>query len=423
MHVLSERSGASLIARVRGNDLVIHGAIVFGGLIVANVFNYLYYMLAGRVLGVEPYGELTSLTSAVLALAAPANVAQIVVARLAAEFEAEGNGPALRHLARVTTVWTSLAAVLAIALGVVFREALTAFFHISSALPVLAASVGLAGYALITVQRGILQGTHRFGELSASYCVEAIVRVAAGIPLAITLGAFGGLLGLVAGVAVCFGYNLWTLHVALRGTEGAFSPDVRQVAAVASRVGAAQLMLFVLAFYDVALVRHFDAVGAGLYAAAALVGRAVGGVLAFVPTLIMPKTTARASTGASAAPILGAALGVGAAIVAVAGLAALLAPRTLAVMFAGRAFGEAAPLVLPYVLAAGMLGLASIVAAYQIGLHRYRFVVPSTLVAVAEIGAIAVWHPTLASVVMVLLCGHAAFFAATFVGIAARRRA
>jgi hypothetical protein len=74
-----------MISRLRRNDLAYHGAIVFSGLIVANVFNYLYYMVASRVMGVEPYGELTSLNAAVFALAAPASVAQIVVARLAAE--------------------------------------------------------------------------------------------------------------------------------------------------------------------------------------------------------------------------------------------------------------------------------------------------------------------------------------------------
>ena len=66
--------------------------------------------------------------------------------------------------------------------------------------------------------------------------------------------------------------------------------------------------------------------------------------------------------------------------------------------------------------------MATAVVAYQIGLHRYAFVLPSSLVAVAEVTAIAVWHPSLGAVLGVLVAGHAAFLATTFIGTGARMR-
>ena len=60
-----------MIARLRNSELVRHSAIVFGGVVLANVLNYLYYMLIGRRAGVVAYGVVSSLTSALLVLAAP----------------------------------------------------------------------------------------------------------------------------------------------------------------------------------------------------------------------------------------------------------------------------------------------------------------------------------------------------------------
>jgi O-antigen/teichoic acid export membrane protein len=413
-----------VIRRLLRSDLVVHGSVVFAGLIVANVMNYLYFMLCGRVVGVEGYGELTALTSAVLTLAAPANVAQIVVARFVAELDAAGRRQAQERLARRAVRATLAFALLASVGGALFAAPLAAFVHVGSRLPIVVSAVSLGLYAVITVQRGVLQGASRFGQFSASYCVEAALRLVVGVLLAHWYGAFGALLGLLAGVAGCYAYDELVMRVP--AGEHAPAPGLERERAgyIAARIGVAQLMLTVLSFYDVVLVRHlFGARDAGLYAAAALVGRVMLGLLAFVPTLVMPKATARARAGASAFPLFAAAAGVSAAIAGIGALAAFAAPERIVVLFAGRDFAAAAPVVPVYVLAAGALGLANVVAAYQFGLHRYAFVAPMTVAAALETLAVALWHPSIGSVVGVLLAGHAVVLAATLIGLGGTQRA
>ena len=412
-----------MISRLRENDLVYHGTIVFAGIIIASLFNYLYYMLAGRVMGVEPYGELISLNAAVFAVAAPAGVAQIVVARLAAEFDATANRSALRALTRMTVGWASVLAVLAVSVVVVLREPLAAFFHLASTQPIVVSAVTLAAFAFATIQRGIFQGSHRFGEMSLSYLIEGSVRFGIGIPLAIQHGVVGALVGFAIGEIACVGYSLWALRGSLGPGGRPFRINSRSVAEIASRVGIAQLVLTVLcAQYDVALVRHFfEANAAGLYAAAALLGRAMLSLLAFIPTLIMPKATALTTRGAAGLPLLVTALAVSVAIIAPAALIAAIAPSGRVALFAGNAFREAGPLVFTYVAAASALGLANVVAAYQIGLHRYAFVWPAAAVGVAEVITISLWHPSLSAVVWLLFFGHATFLAATFIGVGSKQ--
>ncbi len=407
-----------MIRRIARSDLVLHGAIVFAGLIVANILNYLYFVLCGRILGVEAYGELTSLTAAVLVFSAPATVAQMIVARLVADEEAAGRVARRARVARAAvraTLWCALGVTVA---GAALARPLADFLHIASVWPIVVSAASLGLYAVITVQRGALQGAHRFGQFSASYCVESVLRTGIGVALAPAYGALGALIGLLAGVAGCFVYDEIVLRAGGRPDAGGeTSPGEIRVAYVAWRIGVAQLMLTVLSFYDVIVARHvFSTRDSGLYASAALAGRVMIGLLAFVPTIVLPKATSRASAGRSTAGLFAGALGIGAAIAVPGCLLAALFPERVVTLLAGRAFAAAAPIVPVYVAAAAALGLANVVAAYQFGLHRYRFVALSTCAGLLEIVVLCAWHPPPLAMAGVLLAGHACVLVTSFIG-------
>jgi O-antigen/teichoic acid export membrane protein len=403
-----------MIARLRNSDLVRHGAIAFGGVVMASAANYLFYILISRRAGVETYGVITSLISAILVLSAPATVVQLIAARLAADLEARGDMPALRKLSDVVTLWTSAVVTVFVLVGILARHAIAGFFNLTSTAPIVISAITFGLLTVVTAQRGVLQGAHRFGDYSASQALDGITRVVVGVPLVTPLGASGGLIGLAASQLVAFGYSLYAFRTRFGKVQAPLALDQKLIARVISHVGLGQITFTVLAFYDVPLIKHaFDARTAGLYAAASLVGRALIAVLSFVPTVIMPKATSRVAAGKSPLPLLGAALGLSAVVVGVAVLAGWLAPTVVITIIAGRAFGEASPIVLPYLAAAGALALANVVAAYKMGLHRYDFVVPALTIAAVEVAVFALWHPTLMSAVLVLLVGHSALLCST----------
>lgn len=403
-----------MIARLRNSDLVRHGAIAFGGVVMASAANYLFYILISRRAGVETYGVVTSLISAILVLSAPATVVQLIAARLAADLEARGDMAALRKLSDVVTLWTAAFAAVFVLAGILGRQALAGFFNLTSTAPIVISAITFGILTVVTAQRGILQGAHRFGDYSASQTLDGITKVAVGVPLVTPLGAAGALLGLAASQVVSLAYSLYAFRARFGKVRAPLALDRKLIARVISHVGLGQITFTVLAFYDVPLIKHaFDAHTAGLYAAASLVGRALLAVLSFVPTLIMPKATSRVAAGHSPLPLLGAALGLSAAAVGIAVLIGWLAPTAVITIIAGRAFAEASPIVLPYLAAAGALALANVVAAYKMGLHRYDFVIPALTIAALEIATFALWHPTLMSAVMVLLVGHVALLCST----------
>lgn len=409
-----------MIARVRSSEFLRHGALAFAGVASASLFGYLFYMLLGRRLGVESYGVVTSLASAMLVVGAPAAVAQLIAARLAADIETFGDTAALRRLADLVTLYGTAAAAVVLIAGIIFRHPITGFFNLTDTRAVMVTLIGLALFSVMTVQRGVLQGAHRFGDLAASMAIEACVRVVAGVSLAGPFGATGALSGIGIACIMALAYHQYAFvrRFGRHGHAVVLKRDL--IMRTVSHVGIGQLTLTILMFYDVPLVKHmFDARSAGLYAAAALVGRAVIAAVSFVPLVILPKATARAAAGRSPLPLLGTALGMAAVLVGGAVLLAALAPRLVVTLIAGKAFGDAAPLVLLYVTASSCLSLANVVAAYKMGLHRYDFVPPAVTVAAAEVVVLSLWHPSLLAVVGVLITGHASILAVTLFRITA----
>ncbi len=390
------------------------GSLVLGGVLLSNVFNYLYYMLVGRVVGVEAYGVVIALVSVLLVASAPANVAQIVVARIAADISSAGGRPALRRLAQTSTRGAAVFGLVLAVIAVIGRDAISAYFHFGDPLAVVITGVSLAMFAVTTVQRGMLQGTLRFADFAASISVEALTRVILGIALALRFGADGALVGLALGIAFSLVYNAWAFARAFGPPVAGVRLPRGLVSRIIAGVAAGQITITILSFYDTPLVKHaFEPHAAGLYAAATLVGRAVLAVIIFVPTIIMPNATARINAGLSPLPLLGAALGVAAALVLIALAITAIAPGFVVATLAGRAFRDAAPLVMPYALAAGLLSLANVTIAYKIGLHRYDFILPVIVAALVEIVTVCVWHPSTLAVVYTLAAGHGLVFLAT----------
>ena len=209
-------------------------------------------------------------------------------------------------------------------------------------------------------------------------------------------------------------YHGWRFATRFGPSRAPLALDARTLVRVTAGAGIGQLTLTVLTFYDVPIIKHaFDAHAAGLYAATALIGRAVIAASAFIPTIVLPKATARVAAGRSPLGLFLAAVGVTLGAVALAVLAGMFFPTVVVTAISGRAFADAAPLVLTYILASGALALAMVIASYNFGLRRYAFVVPATLAAAAEVVTLALWHPTLQAAVGVLAVGHTCVLACT----------
>ena len=407
-------------APVPGNRRVAaHAGVTFVGVVAANVLAYVFYALVSRAIGVEPYGTFTALAGIVLILSGPALVGQMVVAKLASDLalDPERLAGLVHAVDRVTLVASAVAGAALIVLSV----PLAGFLRIADPLLVALAGCSLSGAIALPFLRGVVQGTSRFGAFSVSTVAEQGGKALFAPVLGLVAGARGALAGMALGYALASAYTYLAGAVHRRGTPVAFS--LRAVVRTSAWVGLAVFCINLLVLYDGVLAkRYLDAHTTGLYGAAGLAGRAVYSVIAFVPIVLLPQAALRAARGQRTRWLLVQALGVAALITAAAIVFfAFFAERTIVTLTTPR-FRGAAPFLVPYVYAMGMMALANIVATYNIARGRMRFVVPLVLVALGEIASIVLRHRSPADLLQTIVVGHtvALLAAATSLGPAER---
>lgn len=414
---------SEFFGRLGGRDFVTQGKPLFVATALASLAVYGFHFFVSRRLGVDDYGTVASLLSAVTLVNAVSAVGATIIARFSAEFHTLEDGARLRRL--LDLLMTCCAVLFSVATVAAFfgRVPLAAFLRIGSPELIVLAVVLAALTVAAVLLRGLLQGMQRFSSFSLSFITEQVGRaVVASIFVAIGLGVRGALLGGIIAAAGAVWYTYAGLRCVLRDRAAMLRIDVRRLVMTSGAIAIAALSLAILSYFDLILAKHYlSPRDAGLYGFAVLPGRALTAVISFVPTWILPKSTEHAAGGKNGhAPFLmgivvGAALGLPAVV-----LLYVFAPAIVHVI-AGRAFAGAAPLIFPYGCAAALYTLTSIAASYQMGRHSFGFVIPLLVAVAGEIAAIAFMHRTAQQIVMVVLVANVAALAAIALPMAIER--
>ncbi len=390
------------------SEFLRHGFLVFGATTSVNFASYLFNSVLSRWLGVAGYGTLASIVAALVVAAIPASVFATVMVKYAAELQAVGDEVRLHTLTLRALAIGATAGAIAIAAVLLLSGAIASYLNIENP-RLIAVAAGILGLSLpVTVLRGVLQGRQRFRRFALSVLVEGGLRGALGIGfVALGYGVVGALTGWCTAELIALAFVLWATRTGA-GQQGApVHLDWRRIGQTCAGVGISAASATVLGFADMILVKHFfDAHIAGLYGALSLCGRVLTFGLGFLPTILLPKATARAVSGVRALPVLLQAIGFSAVVSIVAISIAALAPRLPLKLLVGNGYLDAAPLVLPYCIAVTLLTLTGLVTTYKTALHRFDFVLPISAIAVAEIVAIYIWHASIGQVVNVLIASN-----------------
>lgn len=413
---------AQPVRKALRSDFVRHSALVFAASMLVNVFNYAFNFTLSRRLGVEGFATLSSLVSVLMILSIPANVLTLIVVKYTATFHAVGDAQRVRRLSQVLLKSCSLAAFGILSAGLLMRGLVSSFLHIPNDASIVLTLVIIGiGFVTPTV-RGILQGEEDFVRYSISLVLEVFLKVALAIVFVYEgFGVAGAMLGWSIGTSIALAYTIWSVlskHGAAPDASVRLSLDAERLLKTTFGVALANGTLTCLSFMDVLLVKHyFDAKQAGLYAAVNLTGKVVVFLVAFIPSIVLPKAVSRAQRGEQPLPLLVQAMTL---TIAMAGLTLSvfgLMPAQVLSVLAGHAFAAAAPLVFQYDVAMGMLALVTLLVNYNIGIHRFTFLYALVAILVVEIVAIALFHSTLWDVVHILLAGNAVAIVACFLGV------
>ena len=272
------------------------GIVMFVAMSLANVLDYAYNVVMGRLLSTNGYGVLVALQAVLQIVSVSLVVVRTVTARYAAEFlttkQLERAGDFFRSTLRTMALWGVAAALgLGVLSGPVAR-----LLQISTVTPVLVMATALLPLMLKPVIEGALQGWQKFNALGVTQIAHAAFRLLVGILLVkLGLDAVGALSALPIGTVgtvllgfVLLGGILW------QRTGTAHQIPTATLTRYTSTTLLGMVSFAALVNMDALVVKHyFSPTEAGYYSMAVTLGKIVIFLPAAFAVVLFPKSAER----------------------------------------------------------------------------------------------------------------------------------
>lgn len=336
---------------------------------VVNLGNYLFNLVIGRWLGPAQFSDLSIIITLLLIVMFFAATMQTITARFTALHKSENDLGKIASLRKTMLKWAwffGLSLFLIFSLG---SLPLQQFFNTKSNLIFIIFGAGLPFYLAQGVNRGILQGQTRFGDLAVTYQAEMWTRLIIGVGFSY-LG--WGTIGAVAGLSLSF-VATWIASLrAGRNLPSAAPLSMKVQKSLVSYTGGvaiAYLSQIIITNSDLIIVKHFyPAETAGEYAALSLIGRVVFFATWAITTALFPIVAQRHKKGQKHGYLLMLSLSMVIIISIVSIIFASLSPELIINTMFGKSFMNIAPLLWRYALVAALYSLANVFISYHLSL-------------------------------------------------------
>lgn len=294
------------ISRIIKHPLISGGSIIFVGSFVANILNYVFNLLMGRLLPVSEYGILISLVALVTLLTLFQSSFTTLFAKFSAKYSATGNTSGLSSLVWSGTKITGMLSLCSLVVLIVLIIPISQFLHINSPFVIGVMLFSIIFAVLYSLPAGILQGKLKFFLVSCINILGALSKLLLGFVLvSLGMGVMGGAIAIL--FAFCVPYVLSYAYVLKKykintHKEGnvKFLEEFKKVSGPFLFASAA---ITILQGTDVIFARHFlNSIEAGQYAALSVMGKAIFYItapiyFAFFPLIAQKKEKSESTVG------------------------------------------------------------------------------------------------------------------------------
>ncbi|WP_299434723.1 oligosaccharide flippase family protein [uncultured Aquimarina sp.] len=367
--------------------------------IIVNGGNYLYNLLLGRVLGPELFADAALLITFLLVLSFVAMTFQLATAKFSVLFEKS----ILNRFINLSYRYASLIGIILGVLVIVFANDLQILFNTKSAQMFTLFGIGIPIYFIMSINRGVFQGTKKFSELAITYQSEMISRLLFTLLLIYVL-PIQPIISIAIGIVLSFVFSLLpfkTKGVSVFKKQTLPKKYTKHIIRFFMLTAFYELTQIIINNSDILLVKHyFEEYEAGLYASLALIGRVVYFVAWMFVMLLLPKVVQKQKDGEATAPVLFKYVGYITILSACIVLGCYLFPETVVNLMFGSEYISIAPLLWKYAIATSLFAIANIFAYYYLSLDKYIPVLISGLLGISQLALIIWFHDSLHQVVM-----------------------
>jgi len=373
-------------------------------MMAGNVFGYLFQLAMGRMLSVATYGQMNALMSLMVIFGIPLASLINFFARETSIYFANGeheNIAGLHRFGLTRTCWIAGSVVFLLAL---LSPLLGGFLDVSfDKVVLILASVFVM--ALTTVNTGVIQGIQNFRGLSVIGAGVSFFKFAFAVVFVwFGWGIYGPLGGLLATALTLFAYSQWLILTSFPYANTNFHISFGNIYQYAGGIFLANAFFGIMTQADVILVKHcFSPQEAGLYASAAIMGKAVMYLPGAIVMALFPMVTADQVSGRSSTIMLAKAVGL---TLVLSGSGALILhcfPEFIMGVLFGARYLPAAPITAIFGLAMLPMALCLLLMNYLLAQKRTRFVGLMAVATTLEITGIYFYRDNLLSVLYVIM--------------------
>jgi O-antigen/teichoic acid export membrane protein len=375
--------------------------VVGSGLTAVMTIGYIVYV--GRAVGAAEYSDFSAALSAIYFVGLTFTPLTPTIARLTARYRARGTDGAVVALRSAAlqrvTVWAGAVTLVGAAASVL----LASMLQFRTPLPLVIAFAAILLFAIVSVDRGVVQGLLFFRLYNSNIAIEAAVRLFVAVALLlIKRTAAAALLGYAVALAVAELAMLPRLRHEWRNRQRE-SVDWSDVQRLAVPI---MILMFALAVFQntdmLAVKRWFSPRDAGAWGAGSAIARGIGVI--FVPFYVMagPLLTSLHEEGkAIFASTIRLTLTFIAAVIVPLVIIAIM-PRFLLSVLYGADFVRGATIIAPLAGVAVITYTGLMLAQALVTLHEFRFLIGYVFFAIMQIAGLVLFHASYADILRVL---------------------
>lgn len=393
------------------DDFLVHTGVLVLGTKLGDLFNFIYRIALVRLLTVDEYGILNSLISFTMIFSPFIAPFQPALTKSLAEYLGKEEYGKARYVIRKAGTTLAIFSIILLA-GFLFDQLVSGYLanylNLNNRYYLLLVGMLVAGTIIIAVPQAFLQGAQLFNSMAGISAVSAFVKLLLGLGL-VYLGfrVSGGLWGFI----VCPLFILLIGTILIKkyfnriGGEIA-KPVVVSMAPIYRYFIPTGLLLgsfYALTNMDVVLVRHFYPEESGIYSLAQMAGLMIFFLPGAITMVLFPKVVAARSNDSDSRYLLKKSLILIAVFCLLGVLVFTIFPTELLRLITGKTTPRTVELIPWFTLAMSFHALTMPVLFYHLASHNTRIVSPMVLLAVAEAVTIYLYHPTLSSILFILL--------------------
>jgi O-antigen/teichoic acid export membrane protein len=386
-------------------DKFIRGsALLFAAMMVGNVFGYFFQLAMGRMLTVEAYGEMNALMSLMILFGLPFSTLLNFFARQTAIYFSTDKLTKIKGLHRFGTIRTYVIMGPIICLLGLFSPLIADYLEVPFDM-VLAILLCVFITAMITLNTGIIQGMQYFRSLSVISAGTSILKFAFSVMFVWfgwgVRGALGGLLA--TGLVVWIGSQR-LIQSSLPETNKNFILSFNGVYKYVGGLFLANSFFAVMTQADVILIKHyFSAQNAGLYASAAIVGKAVMYLPGAIVMALFPMVATSHEAGQSSWKILSKALIITIALSGSGAIVLFAFPEYVMGVLFGERYLSAAPIVALFGFAMLPMALVLLTMNFSLAQGKTKCVYFLAIAVIIEIAGIHFFRGNLKNILYVIM--------------------